>query len=82
MKKFNLKEHNQNIKELTTRAFHGTYPNKKIAKTGSYIGSFVGFLLAIVGLIEFLLGAIWGIGCLLAGIITIISNIFNLKRIR
>jgi hypothetical protein len=44
MKKFDLKKHNKNVFEFTKSAARGTFPSKKVAKTGTIIGTIIGVL--------------------------------------
>lgn len=81
MKKFDLKAHNEKMISLSKRAANGTYPSKKTARVGSFIGTAIGICLAVAGSIGFVAGSPWGLGSLLAGIVTVISNILNLRRI-
>lgn len=81
MKKFSLKEHNKKIFDITNKAAKGVYPSKKIARAGSFFGTVIGVFFLFFGMLGAVSGYIWGFGTLLAGVITIISNIFNLKRI-
>jgi len=81
MSSFNLNSHNKKMIDFTKKVAGGTYPSPKIAKIGSYIGSAIGIVLTIVGGFGIIVGGIWGLGSLLAGTATIISNILNLKRI-
>ena len=80
MKKFNLKEHNDKLFELSKKAASGTYPNKKVASIGSFAGIVIGMLLLTVGGVGIVIKSIWGVGSALAGAVTIVSNVINLKR--
>jgi hypothetical protein len=80
MEKFNLKIHNQKAWGLTKKAAAGTYPSKKIAKAGSYIGSALGLIIAVIGVFGLIIRGVWGIGCTIAGVISIVSNVLNIKR--
>lgn len=82
MKILDLKEHNKKIKDQTKRVLKGTYPTVKVAKIGSYIGMAIGVLLSLIGGIGFFLGNKWGIGSLIAGIVSVFSNLFHLNRIK
>lgn len=78
----NLKEHNLKTFAFTKKVASGTYPSKKVATVGSYIGLAVGTLLFITGGVGIIIKSLWGVGSALAGVITIASNIINLKRIK
>ncbi|BCJ94213.1 hypothetical protein acsn021_17820 [Anaerocolumna cellulosilytica] len=80
MKQFNLKEHNMKMFALSKNAAKGIYPSKKIARAGSFFGTGIGIVFFLMGIFLNVLGYVWGFGILLAGIITVVSNIFNLKR--
>lgn len=80
MKKFNVKEHTDKYMKLAKEAGKGTYPNKKVAKAGSIIGLGVGGALVCAGIYGLTQSAVFGIGSLIAGVLTIISNIINLRR--
>jgi len=82
MKIIDLKEHNKKISKQTKRILKGTYPTPKIAKIGSFVGLMIGVLLSLFGGIDFLLGSIWGISSLLSGVMTIVSNLLHLNRIK
>lgn len=82
MNKFNLKEHNQKISELTKKAANGTYPSKKVATIGSNIGLVIGILLFVIGGFGVIMKNTWGVSCAFAGSVTIASNAINLKRIK
>lgn len=82
MNKFNLKEHNQKAFALAKKAASGTYPSKKVATIGSMVGIVVGIVLFIVGAFGIATQTIWGVGSAFAGVITIASNVINLKRIK
>lgn len=82
MKKFDLKKHNKKMFEFSKSAARGTYPSKKVVKIGSVIGTVVGMALVLIGTVGSFLGSIWSIGSLFAGIITVISNVLNMKRIK
>ncbi|MDF2938316.1 MAG: hypothetical protein K0Q90_3689 [Paenibacillaceae bacterium] len=81
MKKFNLKAHNEKMAAFTKRAANGTYPSRKVAQTGSYIGSAIGIILLAAGAVGCITGSVWGWGSLFAGVATLISNMINLRRI-
>lgn len=68
--------------DLSKRALQGTYPNKKVARMGSQFGMVVSVILIIVGGVGISMNKPYGWGSLIAGMINIISNIFNLKRIQ
>lgn len=80
MKKFDLKEHNAKVFEFSKNAARGAYPSKRVAKAGSVIGFVIGIALVIIGMAGSFWGSVWGIGSLLAGVTTVISNVLNLKR--
>jgi len=82
MNKFNLKEHNCRSLEFAQKAASGTYPTKKIATIGSFVGITVGMILLIAGGLGIAIKSIWGIGSAMAGGIAVISNLINLKRIK
>jgi hypothetical protein len=81
MKKFDLKAHNEKMAAFTKHAASGTYPSRKVAQTGSYVGSAIGIILLGVGAVGIVLGSIWGWGSFFGGMATVISNIINLRRI-
>lgn len=81
MKKFDLKAHNEKMSAFTKRAASGTYPSRKVALTGSYVGSAIGVILLGVGAVGIVLHSIWGWGSFFGGMATVISNIINLRRI-
>lgn len=82
MKKFSLDVHNKKYMDLAKQAAIGTYPSKKVAQVGSIIGGILGVILILVGIVSNLGGHTWGLGCLIAGVVTCMSNFFNLKRLR
>ncbi|TCK98216.1 hypothetical protein EDC19_0635 [Natranaerovirga hydrolytica] len=82
MEKFDLIKHNKKMFNFTKNAAKGTYPSKKVAKIGSIIGTIIGAVLVLIGVVSSLLGSSWGVGSMIAGIISIISNILNLNRIK
>ena len=82
MKKINIKEHNQKYFEFSKRLVRMDYPSKRIAKGGSIIGVTIGMALIIVGVFGSVRGFIWGTGSLIAGLVTIVSNVFNSKRLK
>lgn len=82
MKKFDLREHNKKMLAFSKKAASGTYPSKRVAEVGSVMGRGIGIVLILVGIVSSFLGHIWGIGSLVAGIVTVISNMINLKRIK
>ncbi|WP_313526523.1 hypothetical protein [Anaerotignum sp.] len=81
MKKFDLKEHNQKYIVFAKNAARGMYPTKKSALVGSRVGIVLGILFSVIGGCGLILKCIWGMGGFLAGVLMIISNAFNLKRI-
>lgn len=82
MKKFNLNEHNKKYMNIANQAAKGVYPSKKVALVGSIIGGIIGGILLLVGFVGILAGFTWGIGSLIAGGATGLSNIYNLKRLQ
>lgn len=82
VKKVKLKEHTAKYVQLSKQAGKGEYPSKRIAKAGSAAGGVIGAVLTLAGLIGAFKGFFWGFGILFAGLITIVSNIINLKRIK
>lgn len=82
MNSFDVKEHMNKYMKLAKVAGKGDYPNKKVAKISSKIGVGVGGALCCVGIYGLTQSAVFGIGSLVAGILTIGSNIINLKRIK
>lgn len=82
MKNFDVKTHTNRYMKLAKAAGNGDYPNRKIAKIGSKIGIGVGGALCCVGIYGLTQIAVFGIGSLSAGILTISSNIINLKRLK
>lgn len=82
MKKFNLKDHNAKMLEFSKNAARGTYPSKRVAKTGSMIGIAIGITLLLIGTAGTFWGSVWSMGSLFAGVTTVISNVLNLKRIK
>ncbi len=82
MYNFNVKEHNRKILEMSKAAASGIYPSRKVATIGSIVGLICGFGLIIFGLIGIFTKSFWGISTSFAGVITTVSNIYNLKRIK
>lgn len=82
MKKFDIKEHTRRYIKFAKAAGDGSYPNKKAATIGSKIGLGVGGALFCAGIYGLAQSTVFGIGSLLAGILAIISNMLNLKRIQ
>lgn len=82
MEKFNLKKHNKKMMDFTKNAAGGIYPSVRVAKAGSYVGLVVGLVLSVAGVIGILNETVWGYGSLFAGVVTVLSNVFNLKRIK
>jgi amino acid transporter len=82
MKKFNLNEHNKKYMDIAKQAAKGTYPSKKVAFVGSIVGGIIGGILFLVGIVGTLTGYTWGVGSLIAGGATGLSNIYNLKRLQ
>lgn len=82
MRTINLKEHNKKYVEISKKAAEGIYPSKKVAKIGSIAGLGIGGILVIVGIYGLTQEAVFGTGTIIAGIVTGISNIINLKRIK
>ena len=77
-----LKEHNEKYIELSKRIARGEYPSKKVIRVATIMGSFFGSILLIIGMIATFKGQSWGIGCLLIGGLTIISNFINFKKMK
>ncbi len=82
MNHFDVKEHTSRYMKFAKAAGKGDYPNKKVAKIGSKIGIGIGGALCCAGIYGLTQSAVFGIGSLAAGILTISSNIINLKRIK
>ncbi|MGQ4665161.1 hypothetical protein AB3Z07_12255 [Metabacillus halosaccharovorans] len=82
IKKVKAGEHTQKYVEFSKRAASGEYPSKRISKVGSMVGGMIGIVLSIVGIIGSIGGYIWGIGIFFAGVVTVISNLLNIKRIK
>ena len=82
MNNFDVKEHASRYMQFARAAGKGDYPNKKVAKIGSKIGLGVGGALCCAGIFGLTQSAVFGIGSLAAGALTITSNIINLKRIK
>jgi hypothetical protein len=82
MEKFNLKQHNRKIIELSKKAAKGTYPTPKIAKIGTVIGAVIGIIMTIFGVIGIFIGSNFGKSSLYTGIIICISDFINWKRIK
>ena len=77
-----MKEHTRKYMKLAKTASEGSYPSKKVAKIGSKIGLGGGGALCCAGVYGLTQTAVFGIGSLVAGALTITSNIINLKRIK
>lgn len=82
MKRVDIREHTKKYNDLAKKAASGTYPNKDIAKVGSMIGLGIGGILLGVGVIGIIQGSVYGIGSLIAGAATGLSNCYNLKRLK
>ena len=82
MKRVDIREHTKKYNELAKKAGSGTYPNKDIAKVGSMVGLGIGGRLLGVGVVGITQGAVYGIGSLIAGAATGLSNCYNLKRLK
>lgn len=82
MKKFDLKEHTSKYMQFAKAAGNGSYPNKRAATIGSKIGLGIGGALFCAGIYGLAQDAVFGIGSLLVGVLAIISNMLNLKRIK
>ena len=82
MKKFVLREHNKKMLAFSKKAASGTYPSKRVAEVGSIMGSVIGIILILVDIVSSFSGCIWGMGSLVGGIVTVISNMINLKLIK
>ena len=81
MKTINLKEHNKKYIEISKKAAEGIYPTKKVAKIGSIAGLGIGGIFMLGGIYGLTQSTIFGTGTIIAGVVTGISNIINLKRI-
>lgn len=82
MDHFNGKEHTSKYMRFAKAAGEGSYPGKKVGEIGSKIGLGVGAVLCCVGIYSLTQNIFIGLGNLAAGILTIGSNIINLKRIK
>lgn len=82
MKKFDINEHNRKYIDIAKQAAQGTYPSKNVARVGSILGGIIGGIIILIGIVGSLRGHSWGIGSLIAGGATGISNIINLKRLQ
>ncbi len=82
MKIINAKDHTNKYMEISKKAAEGIYPSKRIAKIGSIAGLCIGVVLALIGVYGIINSASFGTGSLIAGVVTCISNVVNLKRIR
>lgn len=82
MKKINIKEHTDKYLKLSKKAASGIYPNIKISKAGSKVGIGLGVTLLGIGVYNLNKSALIGVGSLIGGTTTLLSNIFNLKRIK
>lgn len=82
MKKFNLYEHNKKYMNIAKQASKGIYPSKRVARVGSICGGILGGVLLLIGVFGIFGGHTWGMSCLIAGGVTVASNIFNLKRLQ
>lgn len=82
MKKVNLKEHTEKYVQFSKKAAKGEYPSKRVAKAGSKAGGVIGGVIVLIGLIGSIKGVFWGIGILIAGLVTIASNIINLNKLK
>lgn len=81
MEKFDLKKHHEKMRAFTKKAASGMYPSPKVAKIGSFLGTGIGAVLTVAGGVGLLHGSVWGTGSLLAGLLTVVSNVVNLTRI-
>ena len=77
-----LKEHNEKYIELSKRIARGEYPSKKVIRVATIAGGLLGSILLIVGMIATFMGQPWGVGSLLIGGLTIISNLINFKKMK
>lgn len=82
MKNFNVKEHTNKYMVFAKTVGGGTFPNEKAAKIGSIIGLGVGGVLLLAGIYGFIQSIAFGVGSFAAGIVIIISNGINLKRMK
>lgn len=82
MKIINVKDHTNKYMEISRKAARGVYPSKRIAKIGSIAGLGIGGALTLLGVYGIINGEYFGTGSLIAGAVTSISNVFNLKRIK
>lgn len=82
MKNFDVKEHTNKHMQFAKAAGKGSYPNKKVAEIGSKIGLGVGCALVCTGIYGLSQSTVVGIGSLIAGVLAIISNTINLKRVK
>ena len=82
MNKFNIKEHNAKYFGFAQKAANGEWPNKNIAIKGSYVAGGIGFILTLIGVVSVLFQYSWGFSTIMLGLITLASNLFNLKRIK
>ena len=82
MKSIHAKEHTDKYRKIALDAAKGQYPNEKVAKVGSKVGLGIGGALCCAGIYGLSQSAIFGIGSLAAGGLTIASNMINLKRIK
>lgn len=82
MKKFDVKEHTNKYMNMAKDARNGTYPDKRSAKIGSKIGLGIGVVLCCIGIYVMRKSTVGGMGSLVAGVLTIISNMINLKRLQ
>ncbi|MFK3938010.1 hypothetical protein ACI2JA_10960 [Alkalihalobacillus sp. NPDC078783] len=81
MKSINVKDHTKKYMDVSRKAAKGTYPSIRVAKIGSNLGIGIGVALMGVGIYIISIGNTYGVGSILAGAVTIVSNIINLKRI-
>ena len=77
-----LKAHNEKYIGLSKRIARGEYPSKKVIRVATIAGAFFGSLLLIIGIIVTFKGQSWGMGWLLIGGLTIISNFINYKKMK
>ncbi|ABX43029.1 hypothetical protein [Lachnoclostridium phytofermentans] len=82
MERLDVRNHTKKHMEIAKKAASGLYPNKRVARIGSIIGMGLGVILIIVGILGIIQSAVFGLGSLIAGAATCISNGFNLKRIK
>lgn len=88
-----MKKYNEKLIAASTKIAHDslnksmnmaktlTNPSNKIAKVGGRIGSIIGIVFIITGIVKLSLGdGIWAIASLITGIVTVISNLLWSRR--